>query len=72
MQKTQDPSDPSKMIEDQQKKDWARSKFDKSESDWVLVQIIEDENQPELVGSFKVMKLPKNDSQPSYGKDEPI
>ena len=57
--KTQDPSDPSKMIEDQQKKDWARSKFDKSESDWVLVQIIEDENQPELVGSFKVMKLPK-------------
>ena len=57
--KTQDPSDPSKMIEDQQKKDFARSKFDKSESDWVLVQIIEDENQPELVGSFKVMKLPK-------------
>jgi hypothetical protein len=55
----QDPSDPTKRIPDETKKAWAKSKFDKSESDWVLVQIIEDENQPDLVGMFKVMKLPK-------------
>lgn len=55
----QDPSDPTKRIEDTTKKEWAREKFSKTESDWVLVQIIEDENQPDLVGKFKVMKLPK-------------
>ena len=55
----QDPSNPSQRIPDQEKRDWARAKFDKSESDWVLVQIIEDENQPDLVGMFKVMKMPK-------------
>lgn len=55
----QDPSDPAKRIPDEAKKTWAKSKFEKSESDWVLVQIIEDENQPDLVGMFKVMKLPK-------------
>jgi hypothetical protein len=55
----QDPSDPAKRIPDEQKKSWAKSMFDKSESDWALVQIIEDENQPDLVGTFKVMKMPK-------------
>lgn len=43
----------------EEKKAWAKKMFDKSETDWVLVQIIEDENQPELVGTIKVMKLPK-------------
>lgn len=38
---------------------FAKSVFDRSESQWVLVQIMEDENQPELVGQFRVMKLPK-------------
>jgi hypothetical protein len=57
--KTQDPNDPSKLVEDTTKKDFAKTHFDKSESNWVLVQIIEDENQPELTGQFKVMKLPK-------------
>ena len=44
---------------DETKKAWARQMFDKSESQWVLVQIIEDENRPEMVGQIKVMKLPK-------------
>lgn len=44
---------------DEKKKEWARAMFDKTESRWVLVQIIEDENQPELVGKIMVMKLPK-------------
>ena len=54
-----DPADPSKMIFDPEKQAWAKTKFQKTESDWVLVQIIEDENQPELVGQFKVMKIAK-------------
>lgn len=44
---------------DDTKKDWAKQMFDKSESQWALVQIIEDENRPELTGQIKVMKLPK-------------
>ena len=44
---------------DETKKAWARQMFDKSESQWVLVQVIEDENRPEMVGQIKVMKLPK-------------
>lgn len=43
----------------EEKKEWAKKMFDKSETDWVLVQVIEDENQPELAGMIKVMKLPK-------------
>ena len=38
----------------------ARSIFEKTESQWVLVQILEDENRPELVGQFKVMKLARD------------
>ena len=44
---------------DETKKEWARKMYEKSESRWVLVQILEDDNQPELVGQFKAMKLPK-------------
>ena len=44
---------------DESKKDWARKMYEKNESQWVLVQILEDNNQPELVGQIKVMKLPK-------------
>lgn len=57
--KMHDPSDPTKLTEDPSAKAWAKQMFSKSESDWVLIQIIEDENQPELVGQFKLMKLPK-------------
>ena len=44
---------------DEDKKQWAREMYDKTESQWVLVQILEDENQPELVGKIMVWKLPK-------------
>ena len=44
---------------DERKKEWARKMYEKNESQWVLVQILEDDNQPELVGQIKVMKLPK-------------
>ena len=44
---------------DDSKKEWAKKMYEKSESQWVLVQILEDENKPELVGKIKVMKLPK-------------
>lgn len=44
---------------DEQKDAWAKEMFDKAEANWVLVQVIEDDNKPELVGQFKCMKLPK-------------
>lgn len=44
---------------DEAKKNWAKQMYDKSESQWVLVQVIEDANRPELTGQIKVMKLPK-------------
>lgn len=44
---------------DESKKEWAKKMYDKSESQWVLVQILEDDNRPELKGQIKVMKLPK-------------
>jgi len=40
-------------------KERARALFDKNEGDYVLVQILEDENKPDLVGKFMAMKLPK-------------
>lgn len=43
----------------EEKKEWAKEMFDKTESKWVLVQVIEDENQPEKVGKILTMKLPK-------------
>lgn len=44
---------------DDAKKDWAKQMYEKTESQWVLVQVLEDDNQPEMVGQIKVMKLPK-------------
>ena len=43
---------------DEAKKDFAKQMFDRSESRWVLVQIMEDANRPNLVGKFMVWKLP--------------
>ena len=45
---------------DEAKKDFAKQMFDRSESRWVLVQIMEDANRPNLVGKFMVWKLPTN------------
>lgn len=39
---------------------WGDKMYDKTETRWVLVQIIEDENQPDLVGKFRFWKLPKS------------
>jgi hypothetical protein len=48
-----------KLVEDVKKKEWGDQMYEKNETDWVLVQILEDNNQPELVGQIKAMKLPK-------------
>lgn len=39
-------------------REYADEHFDRTESSWALVQILEDINKPELVGQIKVMKLP--------------
>ena len=44
---------------DDKEKERAKELFQKNESDYVLVQILEDENKPDLVGKFMAMKLPK-------------
>jgi len=46
-------------VEKAKNQDRAKAIFDKTESDYVLVQILEDENKPDLVGKFMAMKLPK-------------
>lgn len=46
-------------VEKARNQDRARSLFSKNEGDYVLVQILEDQNQPHLVGKFMAMKLPK-------------
>ena len=40
-------------------KEWAKKMFEKNESDWVIIQVLEDINQPELVGKYLFWKLPK-------------
>lgn len=44
---------------DEKKKEWAKDMFNKNQSRYALVQVIEDENQPEKVGKILAMKLPK-------------
>lgn len=44
---------------DENKKEWAKRMYDKSSAQYCLVQILEDENQPELVGKILAWKLPK-------------
>lgn len=45
---------------DDAKKNFSKTVYDKSESLWVLVQVLEDENKPELAGQFRIMKLAKD------------
>ena len=59
-------------------KTWGDKNFNKVENKYVLVQIIEDQNQPELVGKIMPMRLPKviydtliNKMNPSNG-DAPV
>lgn len=56
---------------DESKKAWARAMFDKSESKWVTVQVIEDANRPDLVGQFLAWKLPKAVSDKMDAKMHP-
>nr|DAS52974.1 MAG TPA: hypothetical protein [Caudoviricetes sp.] len=42
---------------DENKKALAKRIFQKNESLWCIVQVLEDDNQPEMVGKFKIMKL---------------
>lgn len=44
---------------DGSEKERAKKLFQKNESDYVIVQILEDENKPDLVGKFMAMKLPQ-------------
>lgn len=46
--------------EDTVVKAWGEKMYSKRENRWVLVQIIEDDNQPELIGQIKAWKLPKS------------
>ena len=41
------------------KRAWAKQMLDSNNYQWVLVQVMEDENQPELVGKILAWKLPK-------------
>ena len=43
----------------EEKQAWAKKMLDSNNSQWVLVQVMEDENQPELVGKILAWKLPK-------------
>lgn len=45
--------------EEEKRKQFCKDVFQQNDEKYVLVQILEDENQPELVGQFKVWKLPK-------------
>ena len=56
---------------DEAKKAWAKQMFDKTESTWVLVQVIEDANRPDLVGQFLAWKLPKVVSNKMNAKMNP-
>lgn len=42
-----------------ERKAFCKEVFQQNDENYVLVQILEDENQPDLVGQFKVWKLPK-------------
>lgn len=43
---------------DTKKDNWSKEMFKKAEAKWVLIQVLEDDNQPETVGQFKAWKLP--------------
>lgn len=45
--------------------------FQKNESDWIMVQVIEDKNRPDLVGKILPWKLPRAVAQKLQAKVEP-
>jgi hypothetical protein len=52
-------------------REYASENFERAESTWALVQILEDINKPELVGQIKVMKLPSDVLTKLEGKMHP-
>ena len=44
---------------DTEKDEWSKKMYDKSEATYCLIQVIDDQNHPELKGQFKLWKLPK-------------
>lgn len=50
---------------------FAKQVYEKRESCWVLIQVIEDKNKPELTGKFMFWKLPKDILTKLRGKTNP-
>lgn len=50
----------SKEKPEDERKAFCKEVFNQTDENYVLVQVLEDENQPELVGKFLAMKLPKD------------
>jgi hypothetical protein len=44
---------------DTEKDEWSKKMYDKSEATYCLIQVIDDQNHPELKGQLKLWKLPK-------------
>lgn len=57
--------------DDPKKQEIADKYFSKDEKDWIMVQVIEDKNRPELVGKFLPWKLPRAVAQKLQAKVEP-
>ena len=58
-------------LQQAKKEDGGRSLFDKRQARYCVVQIIADENQPDLVGSFKLWKIPASIYQIIKQKQDP-
>jgi len=52
-------------------REYSNENFDRTETTWALVQILEDINKPELVGRVMVMKLPQDVLTKLEGKMHP-
>ncbi len=57
--------------DDPKKQEIADKYFTKDEKDWIMVQVIEDKNRPDLVGKFLPWKLPRAVAQKLQAKVEP-
>lgn len=51
--------------------EFAKKTYDKKESSWCIIQVLEDKNKPELIGKFLFWKLPKDILTKLRGKTNP-
>jgi hypothetical protein len=58
-------------VDQARKREWSREMLDNSNSRWVLVQVLEDDNQPELVGKILAWKLPTTIYNKAMAKMKP-